>query len=309
VAMAIFHLKVNVLGRGSGHKVVAAAAYRSGTALRDERNEETHDYSRKSGVGPCFILAPEGAAPELVTERETLWNAVESKEDTSTRRATAQLAREVEIALPRELSEEQNSELVRRYAEDQFVKLGMVADVCMHERQAADGLTNPHVHILLTMRSVGPDGFGPKERRWNSDELVETWREQWATYCNEALEAAGSDARIDHRSLEEQGILREPTIHMGKEAFHAQAKGEAPEREQLDMVERATLPFDRQIEKQGHIDMMITPESGDGWFDKVASYTQRVSDYAGEWYGWAKDKVQSWRGSVEQSESGPAMER
>jgi ATP-dependent exoDNAse (exonuclease V) alpha subunit len=215
---------------------------------------------------------------DWVGDRGKLWNGIEAKEDTHNRRAKAQLAREVEIALPRELTPEQNYELMRRYVDDQFVARGMVADVAIHERPAADGLTNWHVHILLSLRSVGPDGFGLKERAWNSEEMVEAWREGWETYCNEALAAAGSDARIDRRTLDAQGILRAPTVHMGKEAFHAQERGQEPKRVQPSMLDRSLQPFEQQIRRCGHVRLLMPPEAGQSWSGRMATHTARPEE-------------------------------
>ena len=246
--MAIYHLTVKVLSRSNGAKAVGSAAYRSGEKLKDERYDTVHDYSRRSGgVLHSEIMAPEDA-PDWASDRETLWNTVEAFE----KRKDSQVAREIEVALPRELSEDENRELVRRFVGDELVSRGMIADVAIHQRNSSDGFTNPHAHILLTMRPVDAEGFGAKDRTWNDTALVETWRERWGTYCNEALEAAGSDERVDHRTLEEQGIVRDPTIHMGKEAYNAQAKGEEPERVQPSMVERSIGPYERQIEQDGH---------------------------------------------------------
>jgi len=305
--MAIYHLTVQVLGRSSNHKAVAAAAYRAGERLHDDRYGMEHDYRRKTGIVHAEIMAPE-AAPDWVGDRESLWNRVEKGE----KRRDAQVAREIEMAIPRELSDEDRLKLVRDFVSHETVDRGMIADFAIHQRGSTDGGGNPHAHVMLTMRRVTPEGFErTKARDWNDDELVVHWRKQWEIYCNEALEAAGFDARVDCRTLEEQGILREATIHMGKEAFHAQEKGEQVEdgRAQLSMVELATLPFDRQIETSGHIDMMITPEAGEGWWEKACSYTNRATEAAQELYGWARDKVQGWRGLIEQSDVGPKMER
>ena len=302
--MAIFHFTMQVIGRANGEKAVAAAAYREGGRLNDARYETVHDYRDRAGVVHHEIMAPQNA-PDWVADRETLWNEVEAREDKSTRRGTAQLAREIEAALPRELSQDENLELVRRFVEDELVARGMIADFAIHERSASDGGQNPHVHILMTMRTIGPDGFGLKERSWNDNKLCDRWREAWSVYCNEALEAAGSDERVDHRSLEAQGILRDPMIHMGKEAWNAQAKGEEAKRRQKSMVERALGPFERMAERDGHIEMLMTPEEGQGWWDRMAAFTRRVTEYAGEWYDRTRDRVLSWL--PDRPDTGPTM--
>ena len=133
-----------------------------------------------------------------------MWNAVESAE----RRKDAQVAREVVVALPVEINQEQRRELVREFVQDEFTARGMVADVAFHGG-ASD---NPHAHVLLTTRRIGPGGFGKKERAWNDRDLVKTWREEWGAYANRALETAGRPERIDHRSLEAQ---RDDAIERG----------------------------------------------------------------------------------------------
>lgn len=211
--MAIYHLHVKVIGRKAGSSAVASAAYRSASRLRDERIERSHDFSRKRGVVHSEVMLPENA-PEAWSDRERLWNDVEAFEV----RKDAQLAREVEFALPRELSQAQGIELARDFVQAEFVSRGMVADLNVHWDRAEDGSPKPHAHVMLTMRSVDEDGFGPKERDWNSTELVERWRERWAELANERLAELDIDARIDHRSLEAQGIALEPQTQIGAPA-------------------------------------------------------------------------------------------
>lgn len=142
--------------------------------------------------------------------REALWNAVERVE----RRKDAQLAREVEIALPVELSRDQQIELLRDFAQRTFVAKGMVADVALHR----DNLENPHAHILLSLRQLSPDGWDAKRRDWNHKQQLEHWRSQWAEVTNEHLARAGLDIRIDHRTLEAQGIDLVPGRKLGLSA-------------------------------------------------------------------------------------------
>jgi ATP-dependent exoDNAse (exonuclease V) alpha subunit len=145
-------------------------------------------------------------------DRATLWGAVEAAEDTSTRYDTAQLARHIDLALPRELPSDARIELVREFAFNAFVERGMVVDLAVHEPVSQrDHEVQPHAHMLLTLREVTPDGFGNKVREWNSRALLQEWREQWAEAVNEALERAGVAERVDHRTLAAQGIDREPS--------------------------------------------------------------------------------------------------
>lgn len=204
--MAIYHLTAKVVSRAKGQSVVAAAAYRASEALHDERYGLTHDYTRKQGVEHSEILLPEGA-PEWMRDRQTLWNAVEQNE----KRKDSQLARELEIGLPIELTHAENVELVRDYVNTHFVSKGMVADFSVHE----DDPGNPHAHVLLTMREVTPEGFGPKVRSWNAKADLLKWRETWAETANEHLAQAGHAIRIDHRTLEAQNIELEPGRKIG----------------------------------------------------------------------------------------------
>ena len=214
--MAIYHLHAQVIGRKSGRSAVAAAAYRAGERLIDERAEKVHDYSRKGGVVYSEIIAPD-YAPSFLRDRQQLWNAVEAAE----KRKDAQLAREIDIALPRELDRAEQIHLVREFVRSEFVERGMIADVAVHD---TDG-TNPHAHIMLTMREIAPDGFGKKVRAWNDKKLLEEWREKWADYANRALREAGVDQQIDHRTLAAQGIEREQQIHLGVASHHAHQRG------------------------------------------------------------------------------------
>jgi len=223
--MAIFHLSVKVISRSSGRSAVAAAAYRGAERLHDERLDRDHDFTNKDGVVHSEVLLPEGA-PEEFADREKLWNAVEAAE----KRMDAQLAREVEFAIPRELTREQGIELAREFAEAEFVEKGMIADLNVHWDIGADGQPKPHAHVMLTMREVGKDGFGAKVREWNKAELVEQWRERWADHVNQRLAELDIDARIDHRSLEAQGIALEPQDKIGPAASRMGVRGLEAER-------------------------------------------------------------------------------
>jgi len=223
--MAIFHFSVQVIGRASGRSAVAAAAYRAADRLHDERLDRDHDFRAKSGVVHSEILLPEGA-PERFSDRETLWNEVEGCE----KRKDAQLAREVEFAIPREMNQAQGIDLARDFVGQEFVNRGMIADLNVHWDIGADGLAKPHAHVMLTMREVGEQGFGAKERDWNRTELVEQWRERWADHVNARLAELDIDARIDHRSLEAQGIDLEPQDKIGPAAQRMGERGLESER-------------------------------------------------------------------------------
>jgi Ti-type conjugative transfer relaxase TraA len=229
IAMAIYHLHVKVIGRKSGSSAVASAAYRSGSRLRDERLDRSHDFSAKRGVVHTEVMLPENA-PEAWSDRERLWNDVEAFEI----RKDAQLAREVEFAIPRELTQTQGIELARDFVQAEFVSLGMIADLNVHWDIGEDGLAKPHAHVMLTMRQVNVDGdqngFGQKVRDWNRTQMVERWRERWAELANERLAELDIDARIDHRSLEAQGVALEPQSQIGAPAQRIEGEGKEADR-------------------------------------------------------------------------------
>ncbi|PJI84454.1 plasmid mobilization system relaxase [Yoonia maricola] len=226
--MAIYHLHVKVIGRAAGSSAVASAAYRAASRLRDERLDRPHDFTAKRGVVHPEVLLPQNT-PEAWSDREQLWNAVEAVEV----RRDAQLAREVEFAIPREMSEAEGIALARDFVQAEFVDRGMIADLNVHWDRDADGLPKPHAHVMLTMRSVDEDGFGKKVRDWNSAGMVERWRERWATLANERLAELDIDARIDHRSLEDQGIAPEPQSQIGAPAQRIVGEGSPADRAEL----------------------------------------------------------------------------
>jgi Ti-type conjugative transfer relaxase TraA len=223
--VAIYHLSVKVISRADGRSAVAAAAYRSASELQDEKLGRAHDFTNKAGVIHSEILLPEGA-PARLADRATLWNEVEAAE----KRKDAQLAREIEIALPRELTKAQAIGLAQDFVREQFVARGMVADLNVHWARTANGEDQPHAHVMLTMREVGPEGFGKKVREWNRTELLVGWRERWAELANERLAELGHDLKIDHRSHAAQGIDLEPQNKIGPAGVRREARGEDAER-------------------------------------------------------------------------------
>lgn len=223
--MAIYHFSAKVISRASGSSAVAAAAYRSASRLPDERLGRAHDFSNKAGVVHSEILSPDGT-PDRLLDRSTLWNEVEAVEV----RKDAQLSREVEFALPRELNQAEGIRLAREFVNDEFVSRGMVADLNLHWDIGTDGQPKPHAHVMLTMREVGDEGFGPKVRDWNSTSLLEHWREAWGEHVNGRLAELDIDARVDHGSLEAQGIDLEPQHKIGPAASRMAGQGLASER-------------------------------------------------------------------------------
>lgn len=223
--MAIYHFSAKMIGRGAGRSAVAAAAYRAAERLHDERLGRSHDFTSKAGVVHSEVMLPQGA-PERLREREQLWNEVEAAE----KRKDAQLAREVEFAIPREMSQEQGIALARDFVDREFVSRGMVADLNIHWDIGADGEAKPHAHVMLTLREIEAEGFGAKVREWNATALLQHWRAAWATHVNDRCADLGIEARIDHRSYADQGIALEPQHKIGAAAARREAKGEETER-------------------------------------------------------------------------------
>jgi len=223
--MAIYHFSAKVISRATGASAIASAAYRSASELYDERLGRHHDFSNKAGVINSEVMLPQGA-PERLNDRMILWNEVEAGE----KRKDAQLAREVEFSIPREMNEQQGVQLARDFVQKQFVDRGMVADLNVHWDKAKDGTPKPHAHVMLAMRDVGPEGFGTKNRDWNSTELLKDWREAWSAHVNERMADLGIEGRIDHRTLHAQGIELEPQHKIGPAASRRPGQGLEAER-------------------------------------------------------------------------------
>ena len=243
--MAIYHLSVSVVSRSTGRSAVAAAAYRAGARLRDERTGQLHDYTRRSGVLAAEVIAPPGC---VTLDRERLWQAAEAAE----RRRDARTAREVRIALPAELDAEACRDLARQYAQWVAERYRTAVDVAVHAPDRSGDQRNRHAHLLLPTREVGADGaLGAKLRvlddRTSGPAEIEAMREAWEEMANRALAAAGVDARIDRRSLVEQGITdRPPSWHRGPGATALERRGvrtEIEERwqDQVALYEARTL--------------------------------------------------------------------
>lgn len=252
--MAIYHFAMQIGSRSDGKSSVAMASYRSDEKLTDERTGEVKKFRPHLVEPETAIMAPKHA-PEWVYNRERLWNEVEKIE----KQKNSQLCREFNIALPIELTKEQQQLLIAKFVQEQFVDLGMVADIAIHR----DDPGNPHFHVMLTMRPFNEDGtWGSKSKKayvldeqgekiklksgnyktykerttnWDEPETLKKWREEWANHTNRALERAGVPARIDHRSLEGQGITdRLPTIHEGVIVNKMELKGKTTDRGDLN---------------------------------------------------------------------------
>lgn len=227
--MAIYHLSAKPVSRSAGRTATASAAYRAGEKIIDNRTGEIHDYTRRGGVESADIVLPSGA-PEWAADREKLWNAAELAE----KRKDACVAREYEVALPAELSPEQRRRLALDFAKDMASREGCAVDVAIHAPGKKGDNRNHHAHILRTTRKVGPDGLGAKldteqAGRKRKDDLEQV-RERWASMTNTALARAGHSARVDHRTLEAQGIDRAAGMHLGPSATAIERRGEVSDK-------------------------------------------------------------------------------
>ena len=269
IPIAIYHWNVGIVSRGKGKSAVAAAAYRSGEKITNEWDGMTHDYTRKRGVVHTEILLPPHAPPSF-SDRATLWNSVELYE----KAGNAQLAREIDAALPIELSREEQIRLVREYCSSQFVSRGMCVDFAIHDTDSG----NPHCHIMLTMRPLDERGaWAAKSKKeydldengerirlpsgrykthkvdltgWNDKGNALLWRKAWADISNAYLERAGHPERIDHRSNAERGIDELPTVHMGVAACQMEKKGIATEKGELNRNIQKANRLIREIRAQ-----------------------------------------------------------
>ena len=264
--MSIYHLSVKTISRSAGRSATAAAAYRAGVKITDERTGQIHDYSRKSGVESAELVLP-ADAPKWAADRSALWNAAEQSET----RKNSTVAREFEIALPAELSAEERRRLAVDFAREIVDRHGCAADVAIHAPSRGGDNHNHHAHILCSTRKLTQDGFTQKTRELDDRKTgeVERWRERFATLQNGRLREAGIDARVDHRSLAAQGIDREPTRHLGVAATgYERRTGESSrkrqdfEREVAERLARAKLAGELERQEK-EIDRALIDLSGD----------------------------------------------
>lgn len=278
--MAIYHFDASVISRSTGRSATAAAAYRTAERIEDHRTGEAHDYTRKGGVLHTEIVAPDHA-PSWAHDRADLWNAVEQIE----RRKDAQVAREVRVALPSELTTEQNADLVRAFVREQFVARGMIADVALHAPGREGDQRNHHAHIMLTTREIGPEGFEAKNRDWNAKDLLVDWRQSWAEHVNATLERNHIHERVDHRTLVAQ---RADALSL---ADQARERGDKPA--QADHMARAMV-LDRPAlpgMSAGSWSMMrrgLTTPAAERW-QEVKQIATQAREIAAEFKDWARD--------------------
>ncbi|CFQ14833.1 putative Conjugal transfer protein [Yersinia enterocolitica] len=194
--MAIFHLEFKIVKRSEGMSSCRKAAYHARCKITDNRTGNTYDFSHRIDLFHHQILAPVSAPAHIIESSTTLWNEVERVE----RQKDGQTARYFDVAIPCELNNEDKIKLVLEYCQNNFVDKGMIADIAFHDLDS----NNPHAHVMLTLKPITAEGFGKKDRSWNEKKNVILWREAWSTLTNGYLEAAGTEERIDHRSIDAQ---------------------------------------------------------------------------------------------------------
>lgn len=292
-----FHFSVNIISRGKGKSAVASAAYISGEKIKNEWDGVTHDYTKKQGVISKEIYLPDHA-PKEYKDRKTLWNSVELFEKNS----NAQLARNFIISLPKELSIEENKNMIEEYIQTNFVKEGMIVDLAIHD-ESREGNQNIHAHIMTIVRPINEDGtWGQKSKKeyildekgekvlnkngkpktrkvelttWNDKGNVEKWRENFSDLCNEYLARNKIEKRVDHRSFKRQGIKQIPTIHLGASASAMERKGIRTEKGDIN----------REIKKQNELLKNIGNE-----IKKISSWLAGFKDKLKESYKEYKDQ-------------------
>lgn len=240
--MAIYHLSTKPVSRSSGRSAVASAAYRCAVLLTNHRDGLVHDFTRKEGVEHKEIVLPEGVAADWALDRSALWNAAEFAE----KRKDARVAREFEIALPRELSPEGRLKAARAFARDLANRYGAAVDFAIHSPGEHGDIRNYHAHVLMTTREVGQAGLGEKTRLEHknarllangmatTDMQLQDIRQSWEGIAIRQLQREGLDIRIDHRSHAQRGLELSPTGHMGVHASQMERRGMAVERGRLD---------------------------------------------------------------------------
>jgi hypothetical protein len=310
--MAIYHLRATMISRSQGRSATAASAYRVAERIEDRRTGLVFDYAARGGVDHTEILAPDHA-PDWVRDRSELWNRVEESET----RKNSQVAREVRVALPDELTHAQRLDLVRDFVRSQFVDRGMVADIALHAPGREGDERNHHAHILLTTRELDAEDFTTKNRDWNKVEVLEGWREAWARDSNAALERAGIEDRVDHRTLVAQ---RDEALELASAARERGDEGaELHETVRAMSLDRPPLPQLSlgawQLKERG-----IEVAAVRVWHevkDRAAEVRQMVQELTGQvrdWLDRAAERVMdrlSWRlrGGVLAERKNPTLPR
>jgi ATP-dependent exoDNAse (exonuclease V) alpha subunit len=316
--VAICHFDIRSISRGAGRSAIAAAAYRAGERLRDERTGLLHNYSRREDVNHKEILLPShlrGGDAAWATDRASLWNAAERAEP----RRNSRVAREYQVALPAELDAERRVQLARTFAQELAERHNVAVDLAVHAPRAEGDQRNHHAHLLVTTREVSASGLGPKTGQdMHSDErrrrglpgglgaiIAETkaLRERWATLSNEAFAAAGLAVRIDHRSLRDRGIDREPAPRIPFAAFQVERRGQhSPIAQKLRERYRERLQA-RLARSQGMDLETVRRQAREAWLKLRAE----AASPAGQQRSAAAERQRS--AAAEQQRSGAALER
>ena len=240
--MAIYHLSMKPIARSGGRSAVASAAYRASQKLTNERDGLTHDFTRRGGVEHVEIVIPKDSKADWALDRSTLWNKAEAAE----KRKDARVAREIEVALPHELTAAQRLELTREFAQGLADRYGIAVDFAIHSPHGATDVRNHHAHIMLTTRKVEASGLGEKtELELENKKLIALGlptshdqlrdiRMDWEQRANRHLALAGHDIRIDHRSHRDCGLEIEPTQHIGVHASQMDRRGKEVDRRRQD---------------------------------------------------------------------------
>ncbi|MGX6525476.1 MobQ family relaxase [Lactiplantibacillus plantarum] len=294
--MAIFHISFSNISAGKGRSAIASAAYRSGEKLFDDKECRRYFYAR-SVMPESFILTPKNA-PEWASDREKLWNEVEKND----RKSNSRYAKEFNVALPVELSESEQKELLTKYVQENFVDQGMVADVAIHR----DHPDNPHAHVMLTNRPFNSDGsWGlkaktqyikdengkqlltksgfPKQRKiwlvdWDKKEKINEWRKNWALSVNQFLAQKNIPDRISEKSFVDQGIQETPTQHEG---INSQRKNRKAFNQQVSAQRSAQAKYhnlDEKIRNHEHFDA-LTDELSFSEKHTISHLSQQLKTY------------------------------
>jgi len=270
--MAVYFLRARHISRGKGGRVTQAAAYRAGERILDQRTSETHDFSDRRDIPYKEVVLPADLTgrPDMAwtQDRSTLWNAAEH----AGLRRNSRLAREWLVLIPPELTPAQRAQLVRTFASELADKYRCAVDACIHEPRPGADSRNHHAHLLMTTREVTPEGLGRRttmelggrERRQaglgpTRDEYL-LLRERWAQVTNEALREAGLAARVDHRSLQRQGVGQAPVPDIPEKVLYAERRAgvataagdaiRARHRERLEARLHSEAEFARVVERQ-----------------------------------------------------------
>jgi len=260
--MASYHLNVEIVSRGKANSITAVFAYTGGEKLRDDYEGKTHDRSYRQDVIYKEILLPEGA-PHRFLDRQTLVNAI----DASEKRSDSQMARSIKIALPNELSFEENIALTKEFVTENFIDIGMCADIAIHEglldesrkpiniEAVHERQNNPHAHIIVPFRTLGKDGFHKTKtqgRYMNNPSFLVMWRQRWAELQNREFIRLGLPIRVSHESNATRGITQEPTAHIGAGAMALELRDVRTDRGD---VYRETMTRNKERSRENERDM------------------------------------------------------